>query len=126
MTVVISSSENRAPSANIVAQLEAYIGDSITFTGSGSSDPDRDDSIASYYWNFGDGTNSSEADPTHKYSTAGSYNIMLTVTDQSGKIGISSKVITIKSKVTDDSPGFEFLLALIAMIFVSITIRRKK
>ena len=34
-----------------------------------------------YEWSFGDGTTSTEQNPTHQYSAAGSYNISLTVTD---------------------------------------------
>ena len=41
-----------------------------------------DDSTGSYdswYWDFGDGSNSTLANPSHSYITAGSYNISLTV-----------------------------------------------
>lgn len=37
-----------------------------------------------YAWTFGDGTTSTSASPTHTYSTAGSYNVDLTVTDTAG------------------------------------------
>ena len=32
-----------------------------------------------YFWDFGDGTNSTEADPTHLYQTDSTYNVSLTV-----------------------------------------------
>lgn len=38
----------------------------------------------SYSWNFGDGFSSTQADPSHTYSTSGSYNVILTVTDANG------------------------------------------
>ncbi len=44
--------------------------------------------ITSYSWNFGDGTTSTVKSPTHVFSAAGTYNIVLTVT---GPGGISSK-----------------------------------
>jgi outer membrane protein assembly factor BamB len=35
----------------------------------------------SYHWNFGDGNNSYEEDPTHIYSEPGNYTVVFTVTD---------------------------------------------
>jgi PKD repeat protein len=37
-----------------------------------------------FYWQFGDGGTSFVADPIHIYSTAGTYNVVLTVTDTAG------------------------------------------
>ena len=45
---------------------------------------DSDGSIVSWYWNFGDGTTSTLANPSHTYATAGTYSASLTVTDNSG------------------------------------------
>jgi gliding motility-associated-like protein len=38
----------------------------------------------SYYWNFGDGTNSTLQNPTHTYTTVGSYDVSLTVINAAG------------------------------------------
>jgi PKD repeat protein len=54
----------------------------VSFVGSSSYDPDG--VIASYVWNFGDGTSSTLSDVSHTYSAAGTYNASLTVTDNSG------------------------------------------
>ena len=51
----------------------------IPFNGSGSSDPDG--TITSYVWDFGDGQSSSGVSVFHAYSTAGTYTVALTVTD---------------------------------------------
>ncbi|MCK0148347.1 PKD domain-containing protein, partial [Arenibacter sp. F26102] len=52
----------------------------VNFTGSNSTD---DVGIVAYSWNFGDGTpTSSSADPSHSFNTSGSYNVVLTVTDE--------------------------------------------
>lgn len=40
--------------------------------------------IASYLWNFGDGSTSTAANPTHAYLTSGTYYVILTVTDNNG------------------------------------------
>ena len=56
----------------------------VTFSGSGSSDPDGD--TLSYRWDFGDGSAPDpSADPVHTYDTAGSYVAVLTVTDPAGQ-----------------------------------------
>ena len=46
---------------------------------------DTDGSIVSWSWNFGDGSSSTEQNPTHQYSSSGGYRITLTVTDNEGK-----------------------------------------
>lgn len=40
--------------------------------------------IATYLWNFGDGTTSNLANPSHTYTTAGTYSVSLTVTTVDG------------------------------------------
>ncbi len=50
----------------------------IKFTGNVSGN------IAKYVWDFGDGTTSNDANPTHKYEKSGNYDVTLTVTDADG------------------------------------------
>ncbi len=40
--------------------------------------------VTSYLWDFGDGTTSTEENPTHTYSTNGEYSVSLTTTNNSG------------------------------------------
>jgi PKD repeat protein len=54
----------------------------VTFQTTGSSDPDG--TIASYAWDFGDGTAGTGAEPTHTYTSGGRYFPTLTVTDDDG------------------------------------------
>jgi PKD repeat protein len=42
------------------------------------------DGITSWLWGFGDESNSTEQNPTHNYTTAGRYNVTLTITEQDG------------------------------------------
>jgi PKD repeat protein len=46
---------------------------------------DADGTIASYRWEFGDGTSSTEANPPHTYSAAGTYLVTLRVIDNQGR-----------------------------------------
>lgn len=38
-----------------------------------------------YHWEFGDGTSSTEKDPTHQYDAPGTYTLVLTVTSTNGR-----------------------------------------
>ncbi|MFN4289484.1 MAG: PKD domain-containing protein [Permianibacter sp.] len=58
-----------------------------------STDPDG--SIASRSWDFGDGSSSTQANPSKSYASAGSYTVMLTVTDNLGSSASTSKTVTV-------------------------------
>jgi len=81
---------------------ESCGGLTCTFDGSGSSDPDG--SIASYAWNFGDGTTGTGATPQHRYGAGGTYTVQLTVTDTKGGSGTTSHQVT----VTQATSAIEF------------------
>ena len=42
-----------------------------------------------YRWSFGDGVNSTQANPTHTYEKAGTYKVTLTVTDSNSNVTIA-------------------------------------
>jgi PKD repeat protein len=52
-----------------------------TFT---DASTDADGTIASWAWNFGDGTTSTEQSPVHQFAVAGTYTVTLVVTDNAG------------------------------------------
>ncbi len=84
---------NRAPVASFDYSAN-YLTVSFTST---SSDPDESDSITSYSWNFGDSATSTEQNPTHTYSAAGTYPIILTVIDSHLGTGKYTKQITVSA-----------------------------
>ena len=61
----------------------------------GTSSTDIDGTIASYAWTFGDGSTGTGAKPTHTYATGGTYNVGLTVTDNSGATNTITKPLTV-------------------------------
>ena len=54
----------------------------VDLDASASTDPDG--TIASYAWDFGDGTTGTGSTASHHYLTAGGYDVVLTVTDDRG------------------------------------------
>mgnify|MGYP001306976119 CR=1 FL=1 len=70
----------------------------VTFSSDGSVDPDG--VIASYRWDFGDGTASSEADPVKTYTETGLFTAVLTVTDSDG----FSDSVSVEVSVTNAPP----------------------
>lgn len=73
----------------------------VNFSSINSSDPDG--VIVSYAWNFGDGTTSTDPNPVKTYNSAGTFTVVLTVTDNSGLTGTSSVVIT-ANQAANQSP----------------------
>lgn len=94
-TAAVRVSINQAPAAAARAQIEvddqaipfvkAVKGIAplqVKFQGSASKDPDGE--IAGYHWDFGDGTSSDEADPSHTFTQTGRFEAVLTVNDNEG------------------------------------------
>jgi PKD repeat protein len=82
---------NTATARNIViindpplarAGPDKYVGlnQVVVFDGSGSADPDG--SIATYSWDFGDGSKATGVQVRHQYKQPGQYNVTLRVTDE--------------------------------------------
>ena len=88
------SSVDNPPVANAGADKTATVGSDLTFDGSASTD---DKGIASYSWNFGDGTTATGVSPTHKYATAGTYTVTLTVTDTAAQKATDTLQVTVNN-----------------------------
>ncbi|MET0415161.1 MAG: PKD domain-containing protein, partial [Actinoplanes sp.] len=65
----------------------------VRFSSAGSRDPDG--GVLTYAWTFGDGTTSTEANPTHVYTTAGDYTAQLTVTNPKGRSAVANVPVTV-------------------------------
>jgi glucose/arabinose dehydrogenase/PKD repeat protein len=87
---------NRAPSAVVTANpTDGPLPLAVHFDASGSTDPDAGDSLTSYLWNFGDGSQTQTTTTpttTHTYSTAGTYTASLRVEDNHGTLSDAATV----------------------------------
>lgn len=82
---------NTAPTASFT-HSESLLTTSVN--GSGSSDPDG--TIASYDWDWGDGTtHGTTVTASHTYANPGTYSVKLTVTDNSGATGQVAQSVTV-------------------------------
>jgi PKD repeat protein len=62
---------------------------------------------ASWLWNFGDGTTSTQQNPFHSYSSAGSYTVTLTVS-YNGCIDTETKLVTVTGTSSLPTAGFTY------------------
>lgn len=65
----------------------------VEFDATGSSDGDG--TIASFAWDFGDGDTGSGQTPSHTFESEGTYNVVLTVTDNQGAKATDSLVVNV-------------------------------
>src|ERR687896_1572566 len=83
----------------------------VSFSSEGSQDPDGE--AITYEWDLGDGTTSTEANPTHVYTEAGVYRAQLTVTDPTGRSSSSTVTVT----VGNTRPVVEFVYPSNGLVF---------
>jgi len=76
-----------------VTPSSGYVPLPVGFSSNGSSDADG--TIVSYNWNFGDGTNSTEPNPLHTYTSTGTFTPVLTVTDSQGLTNSQSLTVNV-------------------------------
>jgi len=97
---------NTSTSDNIVANFTSNVTSGIipvtvSFTDLSTGAPN------SWQWNFGDGVNSTEQNPTHSYSLAGNYTARLTVRNSNGSDS-KSATITVSEKAVSVLPVANF------------------
>jgi PKD repeat protein len=101
----MSEPTNEPPSASAQANpTSVNPGEQVSFQGTGN---DVDGTIVSYRWQFGDGATSSLEDPIHSFSQTGSYEVILTVTDNDGATGTDSVAVAVAE---DSNSGDEWVI----------------
>jgi PKD repeat protein len=91
---------NQSPTAAF-ASTTSGLGASVN--GTGSTDPDG--AIASYAWAFGDGGTATGATAQHSYAAAGTYQVTLTVIDNSGAKSAVTHPVTVTAAPPPPGPA---------------------
>ncbi|MEO6081999.1 MAG: PQQ-dependent sugar dehydrogenase [Umezawaea sp.] len=90
----IGAASNRAPTATASADRTSGAAPlNVAFSSAGSADPEG--GALTYAWNFGDGSTSTAANPSHTFTANGQYVATLTVKDPAGLTGSTNVTITV-------------------------------
>ncbi|KXB00395.1 hypothetical protein AKJ35_01300 [candidate division MSBL1 archaeon SCGC-AAA833F18] len=87
------SGKGASPTASFSYSVDNQDSLKVHFTNESS---DLDNDITSYSWSFGDESTSTSVDPTHAYSTGGTYTVELMVMDSEGNSDTHSRSVTVK------------------------------
>ncbi|MFZ5874979.1 MAG: PKD domain-containing protein [Nitrospirota bacterium] len=101
-TATITPVANRPPVASAGGPYVGAVGEVLTLSAAGSTDPDGDS--LTYTWNFGDGTAPVMGlSVTHAYSTAATFTVTVTAVDPAGASNLASTTATISIPNTGNS-----------------------
>ncbi|GBL30799.1 protease 1 [Opitutia bacterium] len=89
----VASTAGTSPAPSATGGISGTAPFTVNFVGNNSSDPDG--LIASYLWDFGDGTTSILSNVTKTYQAAGNYTAKLTVTDNAGATATATLLIAV-------------------------------
>ena len=82
---------NQPPNADFGFAVDGL---TVNFTDQSS---DQGGQVVGWQWDFGDGSSDTTQNPTHGYTTAGTYYVTLTVTDNDGGTGTMTHQVTVSS-----------------------------
>jgi PGF-CTERM protein len=95
--------DTEPPTAVAGSDQTVYVGDTVSFDGSGSTDNVE---IVTYEWDFGDGsTGTTSVTTAHVYSSAGAYTVTLTVTDGVGLNNSDKLTVTVNRRPSGGGGG---------------------
>lgn len=95
---------NKPPMASFISSASGLV---ATFDATASADSDG--TIMSYAWNYGDGSNGTGATPpSHTYAAAGTYSVVLTVTDDRNGTTSVTHSVTVAAAAVNKLPTAAF------------------
>jgi len=98
----VTPPENLPPTVDFTyLPEEVFVNDVVSFNDASN---DLDGEVVAWFWDFGDGSNSTESDPTHVYSGAGTYAVSLTVYDNLNATNSTTKNIEVKVRPPQNQP----------------------
>ncbi|MGB1252927.1 MAG: PA14 domain-containing protein, partial [Candidatus Promineifilaceae bacterium] len=94
--VLCPAVDNGAPPVAVIDANPTLGAAPLTVMLDGTASSDADGPIASYSWQFGDGTTSNAATPgEHIYGTSGTYEVVLTVTDADDRATTTTQTVIV-------------------------------
>jgi peroxiredoxin len=97
---------NAPPTASFTrSPLSGSVPHSVFFDATSSADSDG--AIASYSWNFGDGSTGDGVTPTHTFSGVGTFSVVLTVADDRGKQAETLRMVDVTASDAPPPVGTE-------------------
>ncbi len=112
-TVIVSaggSGGGGTPTATYVfSPTQPQVGQVVQFNADASR-AGSGHTLVSYGWNFGDGAVATGSTATHAFSTDGTYNVVLTVTDEAAQRGTTSQGVTVTA-LTASLPSASFVFS---------------
>lgn len=91
----VTVGEGEPPTAEFVYSPTAPTAGDTVFFNATQSTPGTGHRIVSYRWNFGDGKSGSGSSESHVFTNAGTYVVVLTVTDEVGQVDRISQEVTV-------------------------------
>jgi len=121
------ATENKAPTAQFTySPNNPKAKQEIQFTDQSS---DIDGKIISWFWDFGDGTNSTLPNPKHIYQKPGTYQVTLRIIDDGFISQTITKTVTIQPETTilqDPKILSIIIISIIVIFLISIFAMRRK
>ena len=90
-TMFLGPLANQPPTSSFTTSCS---GQTCAVDGRDSTDPDG--TVVGWSWDFGDGGTATGSQPSHLYTAAGTYQVTLTVTDEYGATGSSTRPVVIE------------------------------
>ena len=117
--VTVTAAANTLPTAGFTYSCTAS---NCTFT---NTSTDTDGTIASYAWDFGDPTSgaantSTAEDPTHTFSSAATYTVTLTVTDNAGGTDVETQTVPVTQDLVCTGGDCTIVLTSASAVTISV------
>ena len=110
-TYTIQLTANGQSFASRVVSVSSGVASDFTFTPSNPTTQtnitfsDRSSgNITSWFWNFGDGTSSTQQNPVKRYTSGGNYPVTLTVSTSTGQQSINSHTVSVTTATPASPP----------------------
>ena len=107
-TVTVAAAGAVAPTAKFTSSPTAPGVNQDVFFNASSSTPGAGHTLATFAWDFGDGSTGTGVTATHPYARAGTFNVTLIVTDEAGQTGTATAGVTVTAASSQIVAEFEF------------------